>query len=231
VTASRPLWTLAAPAPLVWAKLVRAKLVRATLVPALLVPALLVPALLVLVLAGCGPAPSPTVATARRTADKDPAGPPATTPARSGDYDQALRYTRCMTDHGYPMADPVEGRALLPYNVSSVPVGSGSLVGTNGSGTAVIADTGPRYVAAHGACKQFMPDSWPVAMDPVEWARSAALYQCMKDEGVQVPEPGPDGMISMPTDPDLTSTPEYDEALRKCRHFYDDPANNDPANR
>jgi hypothetical protein len=37
-----------------------------------------------------------------------PFGAPVTSPsAKESDYNEALRYTRCMKDHGEDMADPV----------------------------------------------------------------------------------------------------------------------------
>ena len=173
-----------------------------------------------LAVVGCGPAGTPKVATAQPTATGT-AGPGPTASPRLTDYDKALQYTRCLTAHGAPTPDPVEGKPLVTYNIISFDGGTPDQV------AALM--TARR--AAHQQCKQYLPTDWPIHEDPKEIAAAHAYIQCMNQHGQPEPEADANGMVHEPTDDSFRSTPEYDAALRACRHLYDDPANNDPANK
>ncbi|MEV4642328.1 hypothetical protein AB0J80_33760 [Actinoplanes sp. NPDC049548] len=181
--------------------------------------ALLLTALVPLLAAGCSEPHSPAVATAGTggsTATSGTAAPPVSARPKESDYDKALRYTRCMTENGAKMPDPVEGEPLM-------------------TGDVVVADEPMSAVearlAAFGKCRQLMPATWPVKADPKEVARSAAYNRCMKQHGVPVYEPEADGMWHAPTNSDYMQTPEYRAAEQDCRHLVDDPANDTPENR
>jgi hypothetical protein len=178
------------------------------------VKARLLVALSCLALAGCTPAPAePAVATAARSS-----APPASatsSPKAQTDYDKALAYTRCMSDHGAPTPDPVAGQPLVTVN------------------TFHRGDTAAMYTAKQDAfkhCKQFLPATWPLKMDPKEEVRIRKFVACVRQRGLDWPETGTDGMAAWPTDPGAMSTPEYDAATNACRHLVDDPANSLPEN-
>jgi hypothetical protein len=178
-------------------------------------------ALVVWALVGCGSADGPRVATAQAPAAAASSGPaPTASAAKLTDYDKALQYTRCMTAHGATTPDPIVGRPL-------VTIGS------------VSADEGPpdqwaailnAKKAAHEQCRQLLPADWSVQEDPQGIAGSRAFVECMNQHGAAEPAPDANGMVHEPTDGSWRSTPAYADALRACRHLYDDPANNDLAN-
>ena len=160
-------------------------------------------------LAGCSAHHEPVVATAgHAAATGSPGGAVPSPSASESDYDKALRYTRCMTDHGTKMADPVVGK-MLQYG--DPPDGSGWQRMTND---------------AFQKCKQFLPATWPIKIDPAEIARDKPFDACMRKHGMDVPEPDANGMIAYPADPTVQDTPEFNAAVEACRYTIDDPANN-----
>ncbi|MEV4508114.1 hypothetical protein AB0K00_04050 [Dactylosporangium sp. NPDC049525] len=160
------------------------------------------------VLAGCTTTTTPTVASAQRP-DPGPAvsSPPASPSAPESDYDKALRYARCTNEHGTKMADPVVGEPLQTGDV----LPGGWQAQTND---------------AFETCKQFLPATWPVKVDPAELAKEKAFDECMRKRGVAVPEPDANGMIAYPTDPHAQDQALVESAVAACRYLYDDPANN-----
>jgi hypothetical protein len=167
-----------------------------------------------LALAGCTSQPAtPHVATAQSPSAAAPgaAAPSASPSPPETDYDKAVRYTRCMTENGTPMSDPVIGK---PIQISA------PIKGTGWSQKAPSFDK----------CKQFLPTTWPVKVDPAEIAKTRPFAECMRKRGISWPEPDANGMVAYPSDPDVQSTPAYTAAEKACRYLYDDPANNLPEN-
>ena len=165
---------------------------------------------------GCGGGASPHVATAQpSTVVSAGPGSPAPSPSKESDYDKALRYTRCMTAHGAPTPDPVVG----------VPIGS-----HDDFGPGVNADEVNARYQANKLCKQFLPATWRVKVDPAEVARSARYTDCMIKHGIPEPKPDAQGFIDEPTDDALSRMPGYNAAVAACRHLIDDKANNQPGN-
>ena len=157
-------------------------------------------------LAGCtSPAPEPQVASAAKpTASAAAARTPS--PTKESDYDKALRFTRCMNALGENIPDPVEGKPLQ----------------TTGQ------KMGYWYVPSSNfpKCKQVLPATCPVKMDPKELAKEAKFDDCLRKRGIVVPEPDANGMVHYSTDQGYWETPEYRAAEDACRYLYDDPANN-----
>lgn len=169
-----------------------------------------------MLLAGCGGAGSPHVATAQpsKVISTGP-GSVAPSPSKESDYDKALRYTRCMTAHGAPMPDPVVG----------VPIDNHDDFGPGVNAEEVNA----RY-HANKLCRQFLPTTWRVKVDPADVARSGKYTDCMIKHGIPMPIPDAQGFIDEPTDDALERMPGYDAAVAACRHLIDDKANNQPDN-
>lgn len=160
-------------------------------------------------LAGCTGAPSePQVATAARpTASADAAASsPSPSTAKETDYDKALRFVRCMNALGETIPDPVAGK---PIQTTSKKMGDWYVPSSN-----------------FAKCKQFLPATWPVKMDPRELAKEKAFDECLEKRGIDVPKPDADGMVHYPTDGSYYQSPEYRAAEDACRYLYDDPANN-----
>jgi hypothetical protein len=158
---------------------------------------------LAVVPAGCGASDGPKVATAHGPAGPAPGGTSTPKPAKESDYDKALRYTRCMTENGVKMPDPVEGKPL--------PLGN--------SGDSWQSLSTPAF----DECKRFLPATWPVKVDPNEIARHRAWGECMREHGAATPELAPDanGMAHSAPDPTQYYTPEWRAAEAACRYLGD----------
>jgi hypothetical protein len=158
--------------------------------------------------AGCGPATTPTVATARPPAA--PSGAAPTTAAPLTDYDKALLYTRCLTAHGLVTKDPVVGVRL------------GGMTFHAGM-TGAEADA---QQAAYDACKQYLPTTWPVKAetDPVQVARDKPYFECMATKGYPEPVPDANGNIPETTIDTTFNDPAWNAANASCEHLLDDPA-------
>ncbi len=165
-------------------------------------------AAVVLVLAACQAPAEPEIATAQTPAATP--GGPSPVPAEETDYDKALRYTRCMTENGSAMKDPVEG----------VMLDTGLLWGRD-----VTVEAMQRHRAAWNTCKAFLPRTWPVKLDQAELDRSRDYVLCMRDNGIPEPIADANGIVDQPTGDELYRMPGYDQAVAKCRHLVDDPAN------
>jgi len=173
---------------------------------------LLLAAMLTTTAAACGAPARPHVATARSAA---PPVPQPGTPAAETDYDKAQRYTRCMTANGVVTPDPVAGQALVTVNIVH-------------AGDSPAAYDARR--AAFAKCRQFLPTTWPLKVDPDETVRTRQFVACARKHGVDWPEADASGLAAWPTDPDAMTGPAYDAAIRACRHLLDDPANGLPEN-
>ena len=145
--------------------------------------------------AGCDASDPPKVATAQSRA----ATAPGAAPAKETDYDKALRYTRCMTENGQKIADPVVGEPLP--------------IGAPGKGW-ITTDT-----PAFKKCRHFLPPIWPVKTDPNWIAQARPWGECMRKHGVDVPELHPDanGMLPYAPDPAVDHTPQWIAADAACR--------------
>jgi len=162
----------------------------------------------VLAPAGCGQPRGPEVATARSPVAAEPDPTPGAGPAqrRDRDYDQALRYTRCMNDHGERMDDPVEGKPL-------------PLMGDNHSQSGFV-----QVPEAFEKCRHLMPATWPVKPDPKYAEQERRYGDCMRRHGIDYPEPDAKGMVRYPADPSVLGRPEYQSADAACRYVIDDAA-------
>jgi hypothetical protein len=162
----------------------------------------------VLALVGCDQTRGPEVATAKSPAavEPDPAPGSVSAQRRDRDYDKALRYTRCMNEHGERMDDPVEGKPL-------------PLMGDDHPDKGFV-----RVPEAFEKCRHLMPATWPVELDP-EFAELERRWgECMRRHGVDYPEPDANGMMRRPADPSVLGRPEYQAADAACRHVIDDAA-------
>jgi hypothetical protein len=163
---------------------------------------LLVPVMVAMAaLAGCTSSGGPKVATAQGTAAAPSGGPSASASAAESDYDKALRFTRCMTDNGVKLPDPVEGKPLE--------------IAPRGNGWAKVSSP------AFEKCRHLLPATWPVKADPELIAQARPWGECMRKHGVDTPELTPDanGMVHTPPDPTLQYTPEWIAAEAACRQL------------
>lgn len=157
---------------------------------------------LVLVLAGCGSADEPQVATA---GGAGAATSTTTGAAPAADDEERMRqFAACMREHGIDMPDPQPGG----------PVRIG------GSNNKVDRDT---MQAAMQACRSLMPNGGePPKLSPEDLEKARAMAACMREHGVDVPDPDPDsgGMVMRRDE----NSPRVDEekmrqAFEACRHL------------
>jgi hypothetical protein len=92
--------------------------------------------------------------------------------------EQARQFAQCMRDHGVDMPDPetVDG------------------AGGDGGGVRITVSGAPGagMDAAMEACKDKLPDGGtPPSMDPQQQEQLRAFAQCMRDHGVDMPDPDP----------------------------------------
>jgi hypothetical protein len=135
-------------------------------------------------------------------------GKPTSTTSSGGSSDPrqgALAWARCMRQHGIDMPDPrfdAAGRMAqqLPRGVDP--------------------DT-PRFKAANQACKQYLPNGGePGKVDPQAHQKMLAFARCMRQHGMNIPDPQPDGGIDVDgakgVDPD---DPRFQAAEQACQRY------------
>jgi hypothetical protein len=106
-------------------------------------------------------------------------------PTASGSRDQrqaALNFAKCMRQHGINMPDPKisgTGRNLVDI-VQEGPTG--------------VDQKDPRLKAAQQACQRYLPTgSQSNRPDPWRRQREVQFARCMRQHGIDMPDPGPDG--------------------------------------
>jgi hypothetical protein len=118
---------------------------------------------------------------------------------------QMLAYTRCMRQHGINLPDPkfdAAGRAA-----QQMPPGVGP--------------DDPKYKAADQACKQYLPNGGePEKPDPQTQQQMVAFARCMRQHGIDIPDPKPGGGIDADgaKGVDLNS-PKFKAAQQACQQY------------
>lgn len=144
----------------------------------------------VIALAGCGEAPAgPGVASLAGETDSGQASPTASP--------DSLKFAQCMREHGVDVSDPdAEGRVMIR-----------SMSGDEAE-----------VEAAHEACGKYMETRLGKGPDDPELQDKMLKYvQCMREHGVDMPDPdfsGGKAIISRPRNVD----PEVEEkAMKACK--------------
>jgi len=118
----------------------------------------------------------------------------------------ALRFARCMREQGIDMPNPSAGPGGLVRIEPSV--------GTE--------PDDPRAQRARRACARHLPrlDPQGVPEEERREAQQAALRfaRCMREQGVDMPDPGPQGQVLFGPESGLDPTdPRFQRAERACR--------------
>jgi hypothetical protein len=149
---------------------------------------------------------TPKFAAARQACRKYlPTGGPPPSPPSAQQRQQALAFARCMRQHGIDMADPeidAAGRAAM-----QMPSGVGP--------------DSPKFKAAQQACQQYAPDGGqPPKLSPQQQQQQlVAFARCMRQQGINLPDPTPDGGIDergIGVDPD---GPKFKAAEQACKQY------------
>jgi hypothetical protein len=149
---------------------------------------------LVLGLAACGGSDTGTgVASAKQGSSKS-------TPSPSGSLDPEdamLKFTQCMRQHGVKMKDPVKGQR----STFTVDKGSGSVL-----------------EKASKACQKYMQGGTLTdeANDPKVQDAMVKFNQCMRQNGVNVPDPKPGGGSLIPKG---TPRAKVEAATKACEKY------------
>jgi hypothetical protein len=169
--------------------------IRAGLLPGLLLA-------LVLALVGCGGGGNSDGVASLGGDDKATA---TTSPGGGGDVRQrALAYARCLRQHGIDMPDPTfdaQGRMAM-----QLPSGVGP--------------DDPRFKAAEQACKQYAPSGEPDKPDPQLQQQMVAYARCMRQHGINIPDPKPGEGINIDGDRGVNpNDPKYKAADQACQQY------------
>ncbi|MBG0830333.1 hypothetical protein HS041_21440 [Planomonospora sp. ID67723] len=158
-------------------------------------------ALLALALAACGGADpggddiaSAAGGTAQPTA---PASSPASSSAPSDPQEAQLKFAQCMREHGVDMDDP------------------------DGSGRISIKSRPGDQAKTEKAMKECQPLMESVIKDrgpqsPQDRDRMLKFAQCMREHGVDMPDPGPDGRVQLRMQ---GGEQKFKEAEEACKEF------------
>ncbi|MFI9848503.1 hypothetical protein ACIHFD_66675 [Nonomuraea sp. NPDC051941] len=163
----------------------------------LIAPPLLI-GLLVAFAVGCGSGQGDTgVASVAVGSSAKPSASPAPT-GTADPQEQGRKFAQCMRDHGIPMEDPD-------------PNGGGGLqaIGEN-------ADK-KKVMDAVAACQAYAPFKDRKNLDPEQVDKLRELARCMRENGVDWPDPNPDGSFSSGTALKLDrNNPTFKKAFEIC---------------
>jgi hypothetical protein len=122
------------------------------------------------------------IATANGTHPK-----PSPSTSASGDRIEQLRaFAQCMRDHGVDVPDPDQGRIFVPRG------GTGS----GGGGAPGLNPSDPTFQSAMTACRDKLPNGGePPKLNAEQIEQFRQFAQCMRDHGVNVPDPNADGTL------------------------------------
>jgi hypothetical protein len=100
-------------------------------------------------------------------------------PGAATDRDAALRdFAQCMRDNGVDLPDPQPGGR------------------TGGAYGTLLRDNSPLVREAFAACRSRLPNGGePPRLDPEKMETYRAFAGCMRDNGVPMPDPAPDGSL------------------------------------
>jgi hypothetical protein len=163
-------------------------------------------ALAVLGLSGCGSASGPTVATANGGGAGGAQPTPSTAPVEQG---EALRkFAQCMRDNGVDMPDP------------EVQPGGGVLM--RGRGTNINPGE-EKFQAAMQKCRTLLPNGGiPPTLSPEQLEQQQKFAQCMRDNGIDMPDPDPaTGRVRIQMSPGAIDreSQKFQDAMKACEHL------------
>ena len=145
--------------------------------------------LLVVALAACGSSSSgDEVASGGGSVKITASG--STPGAGTGDKNAGVEYTQCMRNNGVKMADPEPGKSPIVVQGAA----------------------GSKEQKAFEACKQFLPSQGVgEKVSPDDLNKMREYTKCMRANGVDMKDPGPDGGITGPAGGDTTKLEAADK--------------------
>ncbi|TMR22976.1 hypothetical protein ETD86_09550 [Nonomuraea turkmeniaca] len=155
-------------------------------------------ALLAALSAGCGSQESGAGVASVTRGSSPPSASASATPTTTADpQEQGRKFAQCMREHGVPMEDPD-------------PDGGGGFtsIGQN-------VDKNKVREAAE-ACRAFAPFKDRRELNPEEVEQLRQFAQCMRENGVDMPDPNPDGTLSGAGRNFNRDDPQFRKALDAC---------------
>src|SRR5438552_2071506 len=154
-----------------------------------------------LLLGGCGAKPDDSAKVASISTPSKTGGPTAADNSGKSDEDKMRDFAKCMREHGVDMPDPK-------------PAGDGggmaiTLGGKDG-------DTS-KLDSAQQACKHLMPNGGemkPMSAEELDKARKQA--KCMREHGVDMPDPDPNGRGAMRAGKVGDDPKKFEDAAKAC---------------
>ncbi|MEU4447175.1 hypothetical protein AB0K14_37510 [Actinosynnema sp. NPDC050801] len=126
-----------------------------------------------------------------------PSAPPSSSAAMSQE-DRLREFARCMRDNGVDVPDPEPG---------GKPGGFGKVDRTD-----------PDFERAREACRELLPGGGDLSkLDPEQLDRLREFTRCMRDNGVDVPDPDPNGGKMSGLGKVDRDSPAFRAALDACR--------------
>jgi hypothetical protein len=131
------------------------------------------------------------------------AATPSATAAVADRTDQLRQFAQCMRDRGVDVKDPQPGAAL------------GGIAGM-GDG---IDRNDPHVIQAFQQCQSKLPNGGqPPRLNPQQVEIFRQFAQCMRDHGIDLPDPTADGGLQAPAGGlGVLQTPAFQAALVACR--------------
>jgi hypothetical protein len=175
---------------------------------------------LVAILTACtGAAAAPSVASLDDPAATGAPGASATASPATDPQEAFLAYARCMRENGVDMPDPIV----------STDGGGGVSVQVNGGKGSSPTESKEEFAEANDACKHLMADVGPngpaASMSPEDLDKLVEFAQCMREHGIDMPDPQTDGgfVTNLDDSGDGGKGPlddsEFEAANEACAHL------------
>ena len=114
------------------------------------------------------------------------------TTSSGSDKDKELAYAQCMRQHGYDMKDP----------------------SADGDGVSGIRPDDPKFGPANEACAKLLPNGGqPKPEDPAQVDKQRKYATCMRQHGIDIPDPQPGQAMPLPNGDD----PKFPPAFAACK--------------
>jgi hypothetical protein len=120
----------------------------------------------------------------------------------------ALDFARCMRQHGIDMPDP-------KFNGNGITQEFKARPGQRGPDD-------PKFKAAQQACKKYLPNGGqPTKPNPQEQQQMLAFARCMRQHGINIPDPKPGGGIEIQGGPGGVNpdSPTFKAAQQACQQY------------
>ena len=159
------------------------------------------PALALAVLAGCGGAAAGEDVA---SANGGGAGPSASASAGATDPEQGRKFAQCMRENGVPdFPDPGPDGQFDPGQFSGLGADDGEIQ------------------TATQACREFAPNGGErPQLDAAQQEQLRKWAQCMRDNGIDIPDPDPNGGGFLGLDGNLSvdrNSPAFQKAMEACQ--------------